>query len=563
MAERAKSAAPVPGSAPAAPTPPRWRRAQRALRQSLRLRLMLLFALLALALSAAFMGGMQRALSVGWRDAARPLVVDYVDRLVADLGSPPSVERAQALVERLPIALSISGPVVNWQSDPGPREAPWGQRRWRGWGPAGPAPDAALPRDPQGQGRHQRAPGDDAEDEDHRHKDHPKGRGRHRERDHDGADNGAPLLQRDTADGHHIELGLNLVAAQHHPRRIGWYTLAVLLLFTAGAYLYLRRLLRPLDDIRTGAQRFGSGDFGQPIPVRRDDELGTLAADVNTMARHLHQMLEAKRALLLAISHELRSPLTRARLHTELLPDGPDTEPVRQALMRDLGVMRDLITDLLESERLGSGHSALHLEPTDLAALVREVVAEDADTAAEAPTTVDGALGLVDPDGPGRPGLTESPTAAPGTAPAAPRQRVTLNLPDHAVCLTLDRSRLRLLLRNLLSNAQRHSAAAQAAGAPPPHIALSPHGPGGWHLSVRDFGPGVPEDALPRLAQEPFYRPDAARVRDTGGVGLGLYLCHLVALAHGASWTLRNAGPGLEVQVGFQGPAAAAGPASP
>jgi signal transduction histidine kinase len=60
----------------------------------------------------------------------------------------------------------------------------------------------------------------------------------------------------------------------------------------------------------------------------------------------------------------------------------------------------------------------------------------------------------------------------------------------------------------------------------------------------------VPEDALPQLA-EPFYRPDAARERSTGGVGLGLYLSRLIAQAHGAAFAIRNARPGLEVSVRF------------
>ena len=63
---------------------------------------------------------------------------------------------------------------------------------------------------------------------------------------------------------------------------------------------------------------------------------------------------------------------------------------------------------------------------------------------------------------------------------------------------------------------------------------------------MRDFGPGVDEAQLPHLA-EAFYRPDAARQRSTGGVGLGLYLCRLVAQAHGGSLVLRNAQPGFEV----------------
>ena len=81
------------------------------------------------------------------------------------------------------------------------------------------------------------------------------------------------------------------------------------------------------------------------------------------MANSLQGMLDAKRALLLAISHELRSPLTRARVNAELVGEGEH----RDALLRDLSEMRDLITDLLESERLATGHSALQTERVDLA----------------------------------------------------------------------------------------------------------------------------------------------------------------------------------------------------
>ncbi len=427
---------------------------------SLRLRLVALFLLLALAMTATFLFGMQKALSVGWRDAARPLVADYVDRLVLEIGTPPSVERAETLTRRLPVRVRISGPVVNWQSDPGTAEDKWRDRRF-------------------------------------------------------GDDHDMPLLQRTTADGHRIQLGISMQVWQNQPRRVGWITLAVLLVLTAFAYKYVRRLLRPLDDIRAGAERFGTGDFATPIPVRRKDELGQMADGVNTMASSIHQMLEAKRGLLLAISHELRSPLTRARINTELLPETPEVAQQRDALLRDLGEMRDLVTDLLESERLGQGHSALHLEPTDLGALAREVL---------------DALVLTHEDA----------------------SQVSLDIAAGLPLLKLDRTRVRLLLRNLLDNALRHSAGASQ----PPRLALAMQGQG-ISLVVRDHGPGVDEAALPHLA-EPFYRPDAARERATGGVGLGLHLCRLVVLAHGGSFSLRNAQPGLEVMAVF-----GAGPAAP
>ena len=83
---------------------PLYRRARHALGHSLRLRLMALFLLFALAMTAAFLAGMQRAFAVGWREAAKPLVADYVQRMATDLGTPPSVERAQALVQSLPLS---------------------------------------------------------------------------------------------------------------------------------------------------------------------------------------------------------------------------------------------------------------------------------------------------------------------------------------------------------------------------------------------------------------------------------------------------------------------------
>ena len=110
--------------------------------------------------------------------------------------------------------------------------------------------------------------------------------------------------------------------------------------------------------------------------------------------------------------------------------------------------------------------------------------------------------------------------------------------------LDLDRTRMRLLLRNLIDNALRHSAQAPA----PPVIELQAGASGGVCIRVRDFGPGVPEHQIGQLSKA-FYRPDAARGRASGGVGLGLYLCKLVATAHGGELSIANAQPGLAVTV--------------
>jgi hypothetical protein len=128
-------------------TPPKsrrwsWRQAKHRLAHSIKLRLVLVFLLLAAAMTFVFITGAQKAFSLGWREAARPLLMDYVNRLTADISpdahSPPSVERAHAITQRLPLTIDIAGPQVNWQSHPGHKRA--------GWQRDGAAPDNAPSR---------------------------------------------------------------------------------------------------------------------------------------------------------------------------------------------------------------------------------------------------------------------------------------------------------------------------------------------------------------------------------------------------------------------------------
>ena len=419
------------------PQPHGWRR---RFRHSLQWRLVTLFVVLAACTAAVFVFGTRQAFSSGWRDLVQPLLRDYVDRLAAEIGSPPDIARAQQIVQRLPVSVRIDGPVITWASHP----------------------DRKPFKEPPG----------------------------------------SALLVRSTADGHQIRFGMGDWHSEDRPRLAGWLTLAGMLALLWLAYAYVRHLFRPLDDIRAGALRYGSGDFSSPIPTRRNDELGDLAAQVNAMAAGLQRLLEGQRGLLLAISHELRSPLTRARLNAELVAEGDS----RDALLRDLALMRDLISDLLESERLSGGPAALQTESTDLNQLARDLVAQQFDG-----------------------------------------QAVALSLDAALPPLPLDRARMQMLARNLLDNALRH----QTGDAP---VQLSTHAERDRALLVvRDHGPGVPPGDLQRLAQ-PFYRPDAARSRGSGGVGLGLYLCRLVAQSHGGTLFLRNADPGLEVTVALPRP---------
>lgn len=503
---------------------------------SIKLRMVLVFLVLAAALMVVFIGAMRQVVATRWQLAAQPLLVDYVDRLAEEItvDGRPSVERARALAQRLPVTVRIEGPVIRWASHPQDPQHDWwregdGVREdWPSWD----GPMSGTERhDERGTGHHGARVGDGRG-----WADEPPGWQQIRQ-----------ITERSTPDGHRLVFGIDrhAMSARHDGSDPLARGLAALLLLTLLAWWYVRRTLRPLDAISAGARRFGQGNFDDPIPAvwtRRHGELGELATTLNTMGEDIRQMLDAKRSLLLAISHEMRSPLTRARLHTELLPeDDPGVRPQREALLRDLREMSALVEDLLESERLSDRHVALQRESLDPGVVARSVIAE-------------------------------LQTRHPGV-------EVVLQVPTELPAQYLDATRLRLLLRNLLENAVRHggngrdpdrkgafgSTMPDEGGNTTAHTAARPghtEAPdtdaiavvhidriptGGCVIEVRDWGPGVPEEQLSKLA-EPFHRPDAARSRHAGGVGLGLYLCRLVAQAHGGRLALENAHPGLRVR---------------
>ena len=253
-------------------------------------------------------------------------------------------------------------------------------------------------------------------------------------------------------------------------------------------YLAVRWLFKPIGAIRRGAEQIGQGHLEHRITVARSDQLGDLAADINRMADDVQRMLDAKRQLLLGISHELRSPLSRLRLAVELADDTPDNRGLRG----DVAEMEKIITTLLEAERLNTRHASLRIAEVAVRQLVERLIHDYF---------------------------------------SGDRGRIRVVGPDD-LCVQADEARLTLMLKNLLSNALSFS--------PPVHgiVAIDfDAGNRSWWISVSDRGPGIsPQQA--DLIGEPFYRGDPSRTRDTGGSGLGLYLARLVATAHGGSLEL-------------------------
>lgn len=276
---------------------------------------------------------------------------------------------------------------------------------------------------------------------------------------------------------------------------VGFSLAALVLLLN---YFMVNRLLSPVRLLKQGAERIRNGDLGFRVDSDRQDELGELTESINHMADSLQSMLEAKRQLLLAISHELRSPLAKAKLRLEFLDESEQTDQLRE----DINDIDLLIADLIEAERLNQEHSVLVAEAVRLGGFVRSV--------------------------------TEQYVEYKGSL------EVKIARPD--LEFHIDKLRIRLLLTNLLNNAVRH-------GENKP-IRVNVSFPDGQaEIEVIDQGEGIPAEHLRQIA-EPFYRADSARRRNTGGTGLGLYLCRLIAEAHGGALEIESeTGEGTRVIV--------------
>jgi len=261
---------------------------------------------------------------------------------------------------------------------------------------------------------------------------------------------------------------------------LGWTALA-LLLSLIGAWLIVSRINRPLKALAAAAEDIGKGKTPVPLPESGPAEIETLARSFNQMSQDLAR-LDADRALILAgVSHDLRTPLSRLRLSTEM---SASDEALKQGMIADIGEMDSIIGQFLDFARTQSEEPQ---EPTDVAALAREVVEHQLRLGHAVQTSIE---------------------------PVPVR--------------SLRRMGIKRLISNLLDNAL-------AYGEKDVCVATRCEG-GKLILEVLDRGPGIPPQEAERLKQ-PFTRLEQAR-SGKGGSGLGLAIVDRIARHHGGSLEL-------------------------
>jgi signal transduction histidine kinase len=252
--------------------------------------------------------------------------------------------------------------------------------------------------------------------------------------------------------------------------------MAIALVVAAASYPIVRRLTGRLERLQASVEAWGSGDLSARVAVEGEDEVAQLARSFNAAAARVEALMGAQKMLLANASHELRSPLARIRMATELLQASAPAD-IRAELTRNIAELDLLIDEVLLASRLDAVRDAERpAVDIDLTALVAEECA-----------------------------------------------RAGAQLDAVAIGMRGDPALLRRMVRNLLENAQRHG------GASPIAVALAEED-GAIRLEVCDSGPGVAADEREAIFT-PFYRARGASEAE-GGHGLGLSLVRQIARRH-------------------------------
>lgn len=331
------------------------------------------------------------------------------------------------------------------------------------------------------------------------------------------------IVEKILPDGRLVAMGLDEPIYSDFMDAVLW--MLVIALFAGLACYWLSKFLTSrLSNISAATRQLADGDLTARVPVDSEggDELATLGRLFNRMVESVERVVENERRLLYDISHELRSPLARMNLSLDLVRrlDRDKSEKYLELLQNDIERMTMLMDAIMEQ---GKSHSALDeiLDDFDLSDLVREI--------------------------------TELANFEFHKSSKNVECVLVGNLPEKFM-FSGSRSLIEQALYNLLSNALRYTPAGSKVEVGARIINVPPvsHGktePGQEIvITVRDYGPGVPEGSLPSLFR-PFFRVESARDQNSGGTGLGLALVQQYVKRHGWHVSAHNANPGLAVHI--------------
>ena len=276
--------------------------------------------------------------------------------------------------------------------------------------------------------------------------------------------------------------------------------LAVFAMLWYGIAGYVMLRMRRLE---TAIRSFGTGKLEIRLPSNSRDPIRRLSEAFNQMANQVESLVDAHKRLCIDVSHELRSPLTRLKLAIGLARSG--TQGALEQIELETSRLDDLVGQLLDVARAEVDPTSLRPESIDMESFLSEVVDECSIEARERGCELDLRF-------------------------------------EGSGSVFGDPELLRRAVENPLRNAIRHSPKGSS-------VEVTCNGNTEFSfISIRDWGPGVPDDALDEIFK-PFYRVESDRDRNTGGSGLGLAIAERVVALHRGSVKAENATPGLKIEI--------------
>ncbi|MBU4317757.1 MAG: HAMP domain-containing histidine kinase [Proteobacteria bacterium] len=389
-------------------------------------------------------------------NAFQTTMARYLTFLIEDFGTPPDLLKARETVKEAFIQVRYTGTDASWVTDEIP--SPSKRLRWSTW------------------------------------KDHPHIRS--------ALWKSRFLIEIEKEQGIFLFALGNSFDQENENRRLLIPLLLILTSLILLIYLSIRWILKPIKWLNQGVSEITLGNLKHQIPTGNSAEFKELARGFNEMTRRIREMLYSKERLLVDVSHELRSPLTRIRVALEFLPESH----ARVSIRTDVEEMEKMIAEILDAAKLQHRYGRQNHQEINLKEYIKEII----------PTYKGQNPGIV------------------------------FHEPETPVLCRIDPDQIKTVFHNILNNAVKYT----GVSSEPIHISVM-NEKSHVIVEIEDQGIGIPEEELP-FVFEPFYRVDKSRSKETGGYGLGLSICKSIMEAHGGRIEIQSSiGKGVKAILVF------------
>ena len=279
---------------------------------------------------------------------------------------------------------------------------------------------------------------------------------------------------------------------------------AVICLIFLSSSIFINNVVAPVSAVSEAAKRISGGSYGIQIPNKYTDEMGVLVDNINDMSLKISQSEKMESEFISSVSHELRTPLTAINGWGETLLEDESCDAAQlrrgvQIILKESRRLTNMVEELLDFSKMTDGRFTLQVEDTDLQAELEDAVYTYRELFRQDGISLEYASDRE---------LYDEP-------------------------ITGDPERLKQVFCNVLDNAAKHGGSGKRI------VVHLTQAEGAYIITIRDFGPGIPEAELPYVKQK-FYK-GSSRAR---GSGIGLAVCDEIVNLHGGQFTIDNAAGG-------------------